>query len=225
MLPRDLLLAWGGWPPCSLRMDASSDQRVLLKTKPLSVFFLYLGFGTLSSGTAVQTESGVFCSLNRPLNTFSMSSMLKAHTAEPGMLKRGRPSGRASDNCRPTLGSLRPAQNNFWSARDLASPVELCGKHPDHSGDAIDLYYVCDRLQDIKVEKWISGDRTVKPSLQKWSPVFLQDPLGATHVIFTYASDPGIDSLPKGQKQSNRVMCLEGDRNKKLQFKGGTQKC
>lgn len=49
--------------------------------------FLYLGFGTLSSGTAVQTESGVFCSLNRPLNTFSMSSMLKAQTAEPGMLK------------------------------------------------------------------------------------------------------------------------------------------
>ena len=49
--------------------------------------FLYLGFGTLSSGTAVQTESGVFCSLNRPLNTFSMLSMLKAQTAEPGMLK------------------------------------------------------------------------------------------------------------------------------------------
>lgn len=49
--------------------------------------FLYLGFGTLSSGTAVHTESGVFCSLNRPLNTFSMSSMLKAQTAEPGMLK------------------------------------------------------------------------------------------------------------------------------------------
>lgn len=47
----------------------------------------YLGLGTLSSGTAVQTESGVFCSLNLPLKTFSMSSMLKAHTAEPGMLQ------------------------------------------------------------------------------------------------------------------------------------------
>lgn len=62
----------------------------VLKTKPPSVFFPYLGFGTLSSGTAVQTESGVFCSLNRPLNTFSMSSMLNAQTAEPGMLKGGK---------------------------------------------------------------------------------------------------------------------------------------
>jgi hypothetical protein len=58
----------------------------LFKTKSFFHFFLYLGFGTLSSGTAVQTESGVFCSLKRPLNTFSMSSMLNAQTAEPGML-------------------------------------------------------------------------------------------------------------------------------------------
>lgn len=113
MLPRDPILAWEVGPLCSLRMAASSDQRVLLKTKTLSVFFLYLGFGTLSSGTAVQTESGVFCSLNRPLNTFSMSSMLNAHTAEPGMLKRGKPSGKPSGNRRPTLGSLRQAQSSF----------------------------------------------------------------------------------------------------------------
>lgn len=51
----------------------------------------YLGLGTLSSGTAVQTESGVFCSLNLPLKAFSMSSILKAHTAEPGMLKKRNP--------------------------------------------------------------------------------------------------------------------------------------
>lgn len=86
-------------PSCSLRMHASSDQRALFqgfvtgsmrkgqKSFP-SLLFSYLGFGTLSSGTAVQTESGVFCSLNRPLNTFSMSSMLNAQTAEPGMLKK-----------------------------------------------------------------------------------------------------------------------------------------
>lgn len=53
-------------------------------------FFLkqspYLGFGTLSSGTAVQTESGVFCSLNLALKAFSMSSIVKAQTAEPGIL-------------------------------------------------------------------------------------------------------------------------------------------
>ena len=47
------------------------------------------------------------------------------------------------------------------------SPVELCGEHPDHGGDAIDLYYVCNRLQDIKVEKRVSGHRAVKPSLQE----------------------------------------------------------
>jgi hypothetical protein len=39
--------------------------------------------------------------------------------------------------------------------------------------DAIDLYYVCNRLQNIKVEKRISRDGTVKTSLQKRSPVFL----------------------------------------------------
>lgn len=103
----------------------------------------------------------------------------------------------------------------FWSAGDLFSPVELCGKHPDHSGDAIDLYYVCDRLQNIKVEKGISGDRTVKTSLQKWSPVFLQDPLGATHVVFTYAGHTGIYSLPTGQKQSNGVMSTLEEREEK----------
>lgn len=61
-----------------------------VKDKNLFILFLYLGFGTLSSGTAVQTESGVFCSLKRPLNTFSMSSMLNAQTAEPGMLEKGK---------------------------------------------------------------------------------------------------------------------------------------
>lgn len=59
----------------------------LFNSETFAASFLYLGFGTLSSGTAVHTESGVFCSLKRPLNTFSMSSMLKAQTAEPGMLK------------------------------------------------------------------------------------------------------------------------------------------
>ena len=44
--------------------------------------------GSFSSGKGVHTESGVFCSLKRPWNTFSMSPMEKAHTAEPGMLHR-----------------------------------------------------------------------------------------------------------------------------------------
>lgn len=48
----------------------------------------YRGLGSFSSGNGVHTESGVFCSLNRPQNTFSMSAMEKAQTAEPGILRR-----------------------------------------------------------------------------------------------------------------------------------------
>lgn len=96
-----------------------------------------------------------------------MSSMLNAHTADPGMLQRGTASGKVSGNRRPTPGSQKQVQSSLRSSRALFSPVELCGEHPDHSGDAVDLYDVCNRLQDIKVEKRISGDRAVKPSLQK----------------------------------------------------------
>lgn len=115
----DPSLAWEvGLSPCSLRMDASRDQRVLVKTKiTFCLFFffpLYLGFGTLSSGTAVHTESGVFCSLNRPLNTFSMSSMLNAHTADPGMLQRGTASGKASGKG----GSLLGPRSKHITARE-----------------------------------------------------------------------------------------------------------
>lgn len=120
--------------------------------------FLYLGFGTLSSGTAVQTESGVFCSLNRPLNTFSMSSMLKAQTAEPGMLKnRYNHEKEADSGCQAQ--SPQGARNPHGGGGPgfcLFSPVELCGEDPNHSGDAIDLDYVCYRLQHIEVEKGIS---------------------------------------------------------------------
>lgn len=142
--------------------------------------FLYLGFGTLSSGTAVQTESGVFCSLNLPLNTFSMSSMLKAQTAEPGMLKREKKTMRT----RMTVGAVPSSHGEHrasvgWGGLGfcLSPPVELRGEDPDHGGDAIDLDDVCDGLQNIEVEKGISRDRAVKPSLQEGSPVFLQDPL------------------------------------------------
>lgn len=46
------------------------------------------GLGSFSSGNGVHTESGVFCSLNRPKNTASMSAIEKAHTADPGILWR-----------------------------------------------------------------------------------------------------------------------------------------
>lgn len=48
----------------------------------------YRGLGNFSSGNGVHTESGVFCSLNRPKNTFSISAMEKAHTADPGILQK-----------------------------------------------------------------------------------------------------------------------------------------
>lgn len=93
--------------------------------------------------------------------------MLNAQTAEPGMLKKGKTIRKINRRLWATLGSHKLAQSIFGRAGDLFSPVELGGEHPHHSGDAIDLYYVCNGLQDIKVEKRISGDRTVKSSLQK----------------------------------------------------------
>lgn len=48
----------------------------------------YRGLGSFSSENGVHTESGVFCSLNRPKNTFSMSAIEKAQTADPGILWR-----------------------------------------------------------------------------------------------------------------------------------------
>lgn len=107
----------GAWPSCSLRMDASSGQRLWLKTKTLFVFLPHLGFGTLSSGTAVQTESGVFCSLNRPLNTFSMSSMLNAQTAEPGMLKRGKTIRKSSGDNGLLVGPTDKDRTSFEVSR------------------------------------------------------------------------------------------------------------
>lgn len=194
---------------------------VLLKTKIHFTLFLYLGVGTLSSGTAVQTESGVFCSLNRPLNTFSMSSMLNAQTADPGILKKGK-TIRKTVRPQRAYSWVPPARTEvFWVVRDVFSPVELCGEHPDHRGDAIDLHYICNRLQDIEVEKRIPGDGAVKPSLQKRSPVFLQDPLGATHVVLTYAGHTGIDSLPEGQSRGRggewkpKLLCVGGTRKAK----------
>lgn len=129
--------------------------------------------------------------------------MLNAQTAEPGMLKRGETIRKPSGNNGPVGGSHQQGQTVFRGAQDLFSPVELCGEHPDHRGDAIDLDYVGHRLQNIKVEERIPGDGAVKPSLQERSPVFLQDPLRATHVVFTYAGHTGIDSLRReGQSRA-----------------------
>lgn len=135
--------------------------------------------------------------------------------------KRGKPSEKPSGHNGPIRGSRQPGQKAFWVVRDVISPVELCGEHPDHRGDAIDLHYICNRLQDIEVEKRIPGDGAVKPSLQKRSPVFLQDPLGATHVVLTYAGHTGIDSLPEGQSGGRgegwkpKLLCMGGTREAK----------
>lgn len=132
-----------------------------------------------------------------------MSSMLKAQTAEPGMLKNektvrkrlamGAMPGSDKEHRAP-LGGAGPC---------LFPPVELRGEDPNHGRDTIDLNYVCDGLQDVEIEKRISRDRAVKPSLQEGSPVFLQDPLGATHVVLTNASHAGIHSLPGDKSQAS----------------------
>lgn len=90
--------------------------------------------------------------------------MLKAQTAEPGMLKSEktvRKSLMAGATQDPNREHTAPVGGLFC----LFPPVELCGEDPNHGGDAIDLDYVCDGLQNIEVEEGISGDRAVKAGL------------------------------------------------------------
>lgn len=112
-------------------------------------------------------------------------------------------------------GSNKENKEPLGPGSCLFPPVELRGEDPNHGGDAIDLDYVCDGLQNIEVEKGISRDWAVKPSLQEGSPVFLQDPLWATHVVFTNASHSGIHSLPRDKSQAmDEVMSMEEEHSK-----------
>lgn len=73
--------------------DGDGGEELLSQEAPAQqgdVSSPYRGLGSFSSGNGVQTESGVFCSLNRPKKAFSMSGIEKAHTADPGMLQRKR---------------------------------------------------------------------------------------------------------------------------------------
>lgn len=92
-------------------------------------------------------------------------------------------------------------ENYLWCKVAHHSPVKLCGEYTDNCGDSIDFYYVCDRLQNIKVEEGVPRNWAVEPSFQKGCPVFLQDPLGPPHVIFTYACHTGIHSLSRAKTQ------------------------
>lgn len=99
----------------------------------------------------------------------------------------------------------RQPKNYLWCKVAHLSPVKLCGEYTDNRGDSIDFYYVCDRLQNIEVEEWIPRNWAVEPSFQKGCPMFLQDSLGPSHVIFTYASHTGIHSLwREGKKKPKR---------------------
>lgn len=69
--------------------DGKGGEELLSRVPPTQqrdIYNPYRGLGSFSSGNGVHTESGVFCSLNRPKNAFSMSGMEKAHTADPGIL-------------------------------------------------------------------------------------------------------------------------------------------
>lgn len=151
--------------------------------------------------------------------------MLKAQTAEPGMLKDEK-----TVRKRLTLGAVPGPKEEHKAPLGgpgflLSPPVKLRGEDPNHGGDAVDLDYVCDGLQNIKVEKGISGDRAVKPGLQEGSPVLLQNPLGATHVVFTNASHAGIHSLPGDKRRGmDEVMSPEEEHSKMLLLKGGTKR-
>lgn len=56
----------------------------------------HLGFGTNSSGTGVQIDSGDFCSLKRPSKMLEICSMSKAQMADPGMLEQTETDGAVS---------------------------------------------------------------------------------------------------------------------------------
>ena len=211
----------GGGPSRWLRMHASSDQRALLKTEILSVFIVslpWLWYFVFRDSCPNRIWSFLFFKPSFEY-FFNVIHAKRTDCGTRNAEKEERHQGTADLFWVPA----NKTQSAFWSAGGRFSPVELCGEHPYHRGNAIDLYYVCNRLQNIKVEKGISGDRTVKPSLQKRSPVLLQDALGATHVVFTYAGHTWINSLPRGQKQGDRIMSMEGEQEQKAPDKGGTK--
>lgn len=73
--------------------DGNGGEELLSPEPPFQqrdIYNPYRGLGSFSSGNGVHTESGVFCSLKRPKNAFSMSGIEKAHTADPGMLEKKR---------------------------------------------------------------------------------------------------------------------------------------
>lgn len=141
--------------------------------------------GSFSSGNGVHTESGVFCSLNRPQNTFSMSSMEKAHTAEPGILWR-----KKYTNLMSTFDSLIFFffLVNLKTNSSHSSPVHLCGENTHHRGNSVDVDDVSDGLKHIEVEERFPWHGAIQPRLHKRRPVLLQHPLWPTDVILT---DPG----------------------------------
>lgn len=144
----------------------------------------YRGLGSFSSGNGVHTESGVFCSLNRPKNTFSMSAMEKAHTADPGILwayKR--------------TSKFLHSRVVMWVKSSFGSPVHLRGEHSHHWGNSVDLDDVSDGLKHIEVEEGLPGHRAVQPRLHKRRPVLLQHPLRPAYVIFTDSGHAGIHYL------------------------------
>ena len=75
------------------------------------------------------------------------------------------------------------------------SPVHLCGEHPHHRGNAIDVDDVGDGLKHIEVEERLPGHGAVQPRLHKRCPVLLQHPLRPAYVIFTDSGHAGIHDL------------------------------
>lgn len=161
-------------------------KRHLLKEKPR--LESYRGLGSFSSGNGVHTESGVFCSLNRPENTFSMSAMEKAHTADPGILWR-----KKYINAMSMFDFVWSV--NLKTNSSHGSPVHLCGEHTHHRGNSVDVDDVSDGLEHIEVEERLSWHGAIQSRLHKRRPVLLQHPLWPTDVILTDPGHTGIHNL------------------------------
>lgn len=83
------------------------------------------------------------------------------------------------------------------------SPVGLCGKDAEHGWSVVDLQHVGQRLQDIKIEKGVTWNRTVQSGFEKRRPVSFQHPWGTAIVVFTHTCDSGENHLREKKNQQS----------------------
>lgn len=95
-------------------------------------------------------------------------------------------------------------------------PICLCGEDSEHSRPVVNLQYIGERLENIKVEKRITRNRTVQPSFKKWCPVTFQHPRGAPIVVLTNTCNPWENHLRGQEWKSFIIITLRRSRHRIL---------